>query len=134
MSDYGEITVHEVGFPVRASGAKPAKGNDFGVLDLEVCSNGAPLPDDAPGRYTASEFWIIEKWTGGPDEGPMHFSIENSTDAVIREPRLSEAQLADVAEGTCERGWMTFELPRGTQIGRVAYQPWLATPFMWRVP
>lgn len=136
MSDLGEITVHEVEFPVSAQslppGTAPAKGNQLGALDLEVCSNGAPLPAGAPGRYSVTEFWIIEAWIGGPDEGPVHYSVGNSTDAVVREPSLSDAQLAEVADGTCERGWLTFELPRGTKIGRVAYAPWRATPLMWR--
>lgn len=132
MSDYGDVTVHEVEFPLRAPGATPSKGNQFGALDLEVCSNGAPLPDDAPGRYSASEFWIIEAWIGSPDEGPVHFSVGNSTNLALREPSLSESRMAMMVDGTCERGWLTFELPRGTRIGRVAYQPWMATPIMWR--
>ena len=138
MSDLGEITVHDVEFPVSAQlltpGTAPAKGNRFGALDLEVCSNGSPLPSGAPGRYSTTEFWIIEAWIGSPDEGPVQFSVGNSTDAVVREPSLSDAQLAEVADGTCERGWLTFELPRGTKIGRVAYAPWQATPLMWRRP
>ncbi len=136
MSDLGEITVHAVEFPVSAKSltpeTAPAKGNQFGALDLEVCSDGSPLPDGAPGRYSATEFWIIEAWIGGPDDGPVQYSVGNSTDAVVREPSLSDAQLAEVADGTCERGWLTFELPRGTKIGRVAYTPWQATPLMWR--
>jgi hypothetical protein len=134
MSDYGEVTVHEVDFPWRVPGATPSKGHQFGALDLEVCSNGAPIPEDAPGRYSPSEFWIIETWIGSPDEGPMHYSVGNSTELVLREPSLSASQMAMMVDGTCERGWLTFELPRGTQIGRVAYQPWRATPFMWRIP
>jgi hypothetical protein len=136
MSDLGEITVHAVEFPVSAQSltpeTAPAKGNQLGALDLEVCSDGSPLPDGAPGRYSATEFWIIEAWIGGPDDGPVQYSVGNSTDAVVREPSLSDAQLAEVADGTCERGWLTFELPRGTKIGRVAYTPWQATPLMWR--
>jgi len=141
MSDLGEITVHDVEFPVGAQSlppeTAPAKGNELGALDLEVCSNGAPvpdgaLPDGALSRYSVADFWIIEAWIGSPDEGPAQFSIHNSTDAVVREPSLSDAQLAQVADGTCERGWLTIELPRGTEIGRVAYTPWQATPLMWR--
>ena len=136
MSDFGEITVHDVEFPVSARslppGTGPREGNQLGALDLEVCSDGSPLPDGAPGRYSVTEFWIIEAWIGGSDEGPVQYSVGNSTDAVVRAPSLSDAQLADVADGTCERGWLTFELPRGTKIGRVAYAPWQATPLMWR--
>lgn len=133
MSDYGDVTVHKVEFPLRVPGAAPTKGNQFGALELEVCSNGAPLPDDAPGRYSASEFWIIETWIGSPDEGPVQFSVGNSTDLPVREPSLSESRMAMMVDGTCERGWLTFELPRGTRIGRVAYQPWMGTPITWRM-
>lgn len=134
VSDLGAITVHELQFPVAAPpGVTPPSGKDFGVLDLEVCSNGRSVGD--AGRYHANDFNLIEVWVGSGSVGPKYWHLgENRVrvDTELRTPTLTDAQLADVADGDCERGWVTFTLPRGAEIGSVSYMPFGTILRSWR--
>ncbi|MDP3891974.1 hypothetical protein [Nocardioides sp.] len=132
VSDLGAITLHELQFPVSdPAGVTPPSGEEFGVLDLEVCSNGSSVGDRD--RYSPDDFNLIEVWAGSGSVGPKYWHHgENRADTELRAPTLTDAQLADVAEGDCERGWVTFTLPGGAEIGRVDYRPHGVTLRTWR--
>lgn len=135
QSDLGGITVHAVRFPVEVPGSTPPRGKRFGAVDLELCADPVPGRTEGPAGFSLGEFILIERWIGDSAEGPMHFPLQsNRTSVTGQEPPLSEAQLSRLPEGSCTRGWVTFALPRGTDIGTVTYQPSQGDPLSWRVP
>lgn len=135
LSDLGGITVHDVQFPVDVPGSAPPRGKRYGAVDLELCSVPVPGRTEGPTRFSLADFTLVERWIGSAyEEGPTYFSLSaNRPRITVREPVLSEAQLSGLAEGSCARGWVSFALPRSTEIGTVGYQPWQGTPLSWRI-
>lgn len=115
----GAVTVYSVVTPVSGGRAADIRtpGMQFAVADIKLCAS------ETTDEYSALD-WHLK------DKEDRAYSFFN-TQVGARSPDLSD--VSAVSGGSCSRGWLTFEVPRGTKVTEIEYAPIDGEPLIWRV-
>ncbi len=89
----------------------------FAIADIKICAT------ETTDEYSALD-WHLK------DKDDRAYSFFN-TQLGARSPDLSDVDT--VAGGRCSRGWLTFEVPKGTRVTEVEYAPYDGEPLVWSV-
>lgn len=126
--DGNTLTVLSYESSLSVESAKPEPGFEFSAIEVEGCagsSSGEDLMHIGPAAFT------LRLSDGGPDVKPEIFDDE---DATVRKPAL---HTTDPPPGSCNRGFVTFQTPRGARPDLVSFEEQFATGEMvvaWKVP
>ena len=118
-SALGTMTVYSVDYPiVGTESALRIKDpdTDFAVADIQICPTSTldASPTDFQIQTTDNRTWTF--W---------------NVQIGVREPNLTQVLFADIAAGTCVRGWLTFQIGAGATPKTVIYAPSSGRPPRW---
>lgn len=118
---YGQVTVYTVQTPVPGGEAADiqTRGMQFALADIKVCA-------DAPGSdFTGFDWHLL-------DVDDRSFGFFN-TQVGARPPNFNK--IGSVPIGHCVRGYLTFEVPKGTRLRYITYDAENSgsEPLVWRI-
>lgn len=122
-----KLTVHSYESSLSLEGAKPDPGFEFSAIDVEGCASptsGRDLMHVGPVAFTL-------QMPDGTRVMPEVFANKN---AEVKEPAL---QTMDAGPGTCDRGFVTYQTPRGERPELVIFEEQFVTnvpDIAWKVP
>lgn len=125
--DGNTLTVLSYESSLSVEGAKPEPGSEFSAIEVEGCaasSSGEDLMHIGPAAFT------LRLSDGGPDVKPEIFGDKET---IVKEPAL---HTTDPPPGSCNRGFVTFQTPRGTRPDLVSFEEQfvMEEPVAWKVP
>lgn len=120
-----KLTVISYRAPISLEGASPDPGSEFSVIEVEGCASSSSGRDLMHVGPTAFSLRL-------PDGTSVKPEVFADADATVKEPAL---QTMDPKPGTCDRGFVTFQTPRGASPELVVFEEQFvdATDLAWRV-
>lgn len=121
-----KLTVYSYESPVSLQGAEPDPGFEFSAIDVEACngpSAGRDLMQVGPNAF-------VLQLSDGTRVKPEVFS---DADAKVKKPALQSMEV----RGACDRGFVTFQTPRGERPDLVIFEEQFTTEVQaieWTVP
>jgi hypothetical protein len=112
-----QVYSYEQGVPGKDSFNQPDAGNEFAVIDAEVCA----------GSSTTASYNPLGFHLQTPDNRRYDSSFNDA-----RDPRLSSGDIPP--NGGCVRGWASFEVPIGQRPSWVVWDYGGYSPAKWDVP
>ncbi len=122
-----KLTVHSYESPLSLEGSKPDPGFEFSAIDVEGCasqSSGDDLMHVGPNAFTL-------RLPDGTRIMPEAFTMP---DAKVEDPAL---HTMDAGPGECDRGFVTFQTPRGQRPELVIFgEQFMGThpDLAWEIP
>lgn len=124
-SEHGNtLTVFSYESPLSVEGAKAEPGFEFSTVEVEGCAGSSSGKDL---MYVGSNAFSLRS-ADGTRVQPEGFG----RDAKVREPAL---RTMDPVPGACERGFITFQTPRGERPHLVVFEEQfvLESAIAWKV-
>ena len=123
--DGNELAVLSYESPVSVEGAKPEAGFEYSAIEVEGCASRSSGRD---AMHIGSNGFTLRL----PESGDTHAEGFDE-DAKVKKPAL---ETMDPAPGSCDRGFVTFQTPRGERADLVLFEEQfvLESIIAWRIP
>lgn len=122
-----KLAVYSYESPVTLQGSEPDPGFEFSVIDVESCNGpaaGRDLMQVGPNAFVLRL----------PDGTRVKPEVFADGDAKVKEPALRNMEV----RGACDRGFVTFQTPRGERPDLVIFEESFTTeeprPIEWKIP
>ena len=122
-----KLTVHSYESPLSLESSKPDSGFEFSAIDVEGCASPTSTRDLMHVGPVAFTLQLAD----GTRVKPEVFA---NKDAEVKEPAL---QTMDASPGECDRGFVTFQTPRGKRPELVIFEEQFVTnvpDIAWKIP
>ena len=121
-----KLSVYSYESPITLEGSEPDPGFEFSAIDAEACngpSEGRDLMQVGPNAFVLRL----------PDGTRVKPEVFADKDATVKQPALQSMEV----RGACDRGFVTFQTPRGERPDLVIFEESFTTeaqPIEWRIP
>ena len=121
-----KLTVYSYESPITLRGREPDPGFEFSAIDAEACngpSEGRDLMQVGPNAFVLRL----------PDGTRVKPEVFADADAEVKQPALQNMEV----RGACDRGFVTFQTPRGERPDLVIFEESFSTeaqPIEWTIP
>lgn len=121
-----KLTVYSYESPLTLQGREPDPGFEFAAIEVEACngpSDGRDLMQVGPNAF-------VLRLADGARVKPEVFA---DGDAEVKKPALRTMEV----RGACDRGFVTFQTPRGERPALVIFEEGFTTeaqPIEWTIP